>query len=91
MSNESCAPPAATARASRVQVAALSATVPIALAVGAVFAVPTAAVILHGQLARSTGVYLADDCHSRTARAPLASDVAFGAGGATKWPLCGGD
>jgi hypothetical protein len=91
MSNESCAPPAATARASRVQVAALSATVPIALAVGAVFAVPTAAVILHGLLARSTSVYLADDCHSRTARAPLASDVAFGAAGATKWPLCGGD
>jgi hypothetical protein len=79
------------ARPGRVQLAALSATVPIALAVGVAFAVPIAVPIPHRPLIRSAAAVFADDCQSRAARVPLASDVTFGAAGAAKWPLCGGD
>lgn len=91
MNNEPRAPSTPAARPGRVRATALNTAIPIALAIGAVFAVPTAAAIPHATLKRSAGSNRAEDCHSRTAQFTLASDVAFGAAGATKWPLCGGD
>ncbi len=88
MTDGSCAP---AARPSRVRATALSTAVPIALAVGAVFAAPIAATIPHGPLDRSAGASLAERCSSRAAQVTLASDVAFGAAGAAKYPECAGD
>jgi hypothetical protein len=90
MNNEPCAPPAATARPSRVRATALSTAVPIALAIGAVFAAPIATGV--GTLDRPhRSVNLGGDCSSRTARAGLASDVVVGGADVAKWPNCAGD
>jgi len=92
MNNGPCAPAAATARPSRVRTTALSTAVPIALAIGAVFAAPIATGVPGGTHDRPhRSVNLADDCPSRTARTGLASNVAYGAAGVAKWPDCAGD
>ena len=92
MNHEPYAPPAAVARPSRVRTTALSAAVPIAVAIGAVFAAPIATGVPGGTPDRPhRSVNLADDCASRTAQTQLASDVASGAAGVVKWPDCGGD
>jgi hypothetical protein len=92
MNDEPCVPPAAITRPSRVRTTALSTAVPIALAIGAVFAAPIATGVPGGTVDRPhRSVNLVDDCASRTAQTQLASDVASGAVGVVKWPLCGGD
>lgn len=91
MNNEPCAPSTPAARPGRVRATALSTAIPIALAVGAVFAAPITAAIPHATLDRSAGSNRAEDCHSRTAQFTLASAVAFGAAGAAKWPDCAGE
>ncbi len=92
MNHDPSAPPAAAARRSRVRTTALSTAVPIALAIGAVFAAPIATGFPAGTGDRPhRSVHRAEDCASRTARAGLASDVASGAAGVAKWPGCAGD
>ncbi len=85
MSNESSE---ATAGPGRVRATAWSAALPVALAVGAVFAAPIAAVGPAGTFGGSIGADLADTCASPATQATPASDVAFGA---AKWPGCAGD
>ncbi len=92
MNHEPYGPPAAITRPSRVRTTALSTAVPIALAIGAVFAAPIATGVPAGTPDRPhRSVNLAGDCASRTARAGLASDVASGSAGVAKWPGCAGD
>jgi hypothetical protein len=92
MKNDSYDPPSAVARPSRVRATALSAAVPIAVAIGAVFAAPIATGV-HGDAVDRPhrSAKLAEDCASRTAHTRLASDVASGAAGIAKWPACAGD
>jgi hypothetical protein len=92
MNHEPYGPPAAVARPSRVRTTALSTAVPIAVAIGAVFAAPIATGVPGGTVDRPhRSVNRVEDCASRTARAGLASDVASGAVGVAKWPACAGD
>jgi hypothetical protein len=92
MNHEPCAPPAATARPGRVRTTALSTAVPMALAIGALFAAPIATGVPGGTLDRPhRSVNLADECDSHTAQTQLASDAVSGAAGVVKWPDCGGD
>jgi hypothetical protein len=91
MNNEPSAPSTPVVRPGRVRATALNTAIPIALAVGAVFAAPIAAAIPHITLDRSAGANLSGDCHARTAQATLASAVGFGAAGAAKWPDCAGE
>ena len=91
MNHEPCGPSAAITQPSRVRTTALTA-VPIALAIGAVFAAPIATGVPAGTPDRPhRSVHRADDCASRTAHTQLASDMASGAAGVVKWPDCGGD
>lgn len=92
MNHDPYAPPTAVARPSRVRTTALSAAVPIALAIGTVFAAPIATGVPGGTVDRPhRSVNLAGDCASRTAHTRLASEVASGAAGVAKWPDCAGD
>jgi hypothetical protein len=92
MNHEPYGPPAAVARPSRVRTTALSTAVPIAVAIGAVFAAPIATGVHGGTPDRPhRSVNRADDCASRTAHTRLASEVASGAAGVAKWPDCAGD
>jgi hypothetical protein len=70
---------------------ALTTALPVALAVGFVFAAPIAATIPQLPLDRSAGANLAAECHSRSAQVTLASDVALDAPGVAKWPGCAGE
>ena len=91
MNNEPSAPSTAAARPGRVRATALSTAIPIALAVGAVFAAPITAATPHAAVDRSAGSDRAEDCHSRTAQVIFASAVTFGAVGTAKWPDCAGE
>ncbi len=92
MNHEPYGPPAAITRPSRVRTTALSTAVPIALAIGAVFAAPIATGVPADTVDRPhRSSKLAGDCASRTAHTRLASEVASGAAGIAKWPDCAGD
>ena len=72
MNHEPYGPPTAVTRPSRVRTTALSTAVPIALAIGAVFAAPIATGVPGGTVDRPhRSVNLAGDCASRTAHTRL--------------------